>query len=221
MTKLPDANIDFKGTKVACVGDSLTFGTTLLNRKRECYPSRLGRLLGENFDVLNLGFPGYAINPFCEKYWGALDAVELLENYAPQFILFLLGTNDARLKNWTDEKTFEKFYRRFIHNFVNMKQNPCVIAMTSPRAYCDHVLTELDFRHEILADIVSIQRRVLAENGIPYIDLYSLTEGKDALYSLDKLHFNSKGAKFVAFKSYYAIKEQLNKNFEENLVKNC
>ena len=77
MAKLPQADIDFDGIRIACVGDSLTYGTTLLKRKRDCYPSRLQRILADDFNVLNLGFPGHTVNPYCDKYWAKEDVVNL------------------------------------------------------------------------------------------------------------------------------------------------
>ena len=32
-------------TKIACVGDSITFGALIKNRKENCYPAQLGRML--------------------------------------------------------------------------------------------------------------------------------------------------------------------------------
>ena len=38
--------------KVACVGNSVTYGYGLENRETESYPSRLQALLGEEYDCL-------------------------------------------------------------------------------------------------------------------------------------------------------------------------
>ena len=81
-------------------------------------------------------------------------------------------------------------------------------------AYVDTNVCEFDFSHENLSKIVQIQRCVLGENHIPYIDLYNITQGKTSLYSEDMLHFNSKGAKFLAFKTYTAIMDLENKKIK-------
>ena len=44
--------------KVACVGNSVTYGYGLENRETESYPSRLQALLGEEYDVRNFGHSG-------------------------------------------------------------------------------------------------------------------------------------------------------------------
>ncbi len=44
--------------KVACVGNSITYGYTLDNRERDAYPSQLQRLLGDSYIVGNFGKSG-------------------------------------------------------------------------------------------------------------------------------------------------------------------
>ena len=47
--------------KVACVGNSVTYGYGLENRETESYPSRLQALLGEEYDVRNFGHSGHTV----------------------------------------------------------------------------------------------------------------------------------------------------------------
>ena len=205
--RIPDVNVNFGGIKVACVGDSLTYGTTLLNRKIESYPARLAKMLGKDFDVLNLGFAGYSASRNSSKCYLNLPALNLLRQYSPNYVILLLGTNDARKKNFTTEIDFTNGYKSIISAINNLDSKPQLIAMTSPMAYTDTTLYELDFSHENLHKIVELQRAILSEQQIPYIDLYNITQDKTALYSDDLLHFNSKGAKFLAFKVFTAINE--------------
>ena len=205
--RIPYVNSNFEGIKVACVGDSLTYGTTLLNRKIESYPARLAKLLGKNYDVLNLGFAGYALNRHSAKCYLNLPALSLLDQYSPDNVIMLLGTNDARQKNFTTEVDFTNAYRALLNSINNLKSKPQLIAMTSPMAFTDTNLSNFDFSHENLSKIVKIQRAILSEYQIPYIDLYNITQEKTSLYSEDMLHFNSKGAKYLAFKTYTAIME--------------
>lgn len=44
--------------KVACVGNSVTYGMRVENREHNCYPARLAQLLGEGYDVRNFGKSG-------------------------------------------------------------------------------------------------------------------------------------------------------------------
>ena len=44
--------------KVACVGNSITYGTGLADRDTEAYPVRLQEMLGDGYIVGNFGKPG-------------------------------------------------------------------------------------------------------------------------------------------------------------------
>ncbi|MEG2791940.1 MAG: sialate O-acetylesterase, partial [Odoribacter sp.] len=44
--------------KVACVGNSVTYGYLIPNREKDCYPAQLARMLGEGYEVVNFGKSG-------------------------------------------------------------------------------------------------------------------------------------------------------------------
>ena len=44
--------------RVACVGNSITYGTGIEDRARDSYPSQLQRMLGDKYVVGNFGKPG-------------------------------------------------------------------------------------------------------------------------------------------------------------------
>jgi sialate O-acetylesterase len=41
--------------KVACIGNSITYGSGLPSRLTNCYPAQLDQMLGGNYDVRNYG----------------------------------------------------------------------------------------------------------------------------------------------------------------------
>ena len=40
--------------KIACVGNSITYGYTIENRERDSYPAQLQRMLGEGYSVTGM-----------------------------------------------------------------------------------------------------------------------------------------------------------------------
>ncbi len=53
---------DYEGIiRVACVGDSLTFGANLNQRDRDAYSVQLGRMLGAKWKTRNFGCPGTTV----------------------------------------------------------------------------------------------------------------------------------------------------------------
>jgi hypothetical protein len=81
--------------KVACVGNSITYGTGLSDRATQSYPVKLQKLLGERYEVENFGKPGATLlnqghRPYTrqEEYRKALD-----------FAFFLLKEPDELLED--------------------------------------------------------------------------------------------------------------------------
>src|SRR5882672_9957229 len=82
---------DYQGTiRVACVGDSITFGAGVENREINNYPVVLGRLLGSRFEVRNFGVSGATLLKKGDKpYWNE-PAFKQVDGFAPQAVLLML-----------------------------------------------------------------------------------------------------------------------------------
>ena len=55
---LPSLGAPVRKIKVACIGDSITYGAAIEDRVNYSYPSQLQVLLGENYEVGNFGRSG-------------------------------------------------------------------------------------------------------------------------------------------------------------------
>ena len=114
-----------KAIKVACIGNSVTYGYGLDNREQDCYPARLQQLLGSNYDVINFGHSGATLlkqghNPYYKTKEFA-DAI----SFAPDIAIIHLGLNDTDPRDWPNYKqSFEADYSWLIGAF--RKANPAV-----------------------------------------------------------------------------------------------
>lgn len=119
--------------KVACVGNSITYGIGVENPQRDSYPSQLQNRLGEGYLVGNFGRPGatllnkgyrpYRLQP---EYRQALD-------FVPDIAVFHLGINDTDPRNWPNYKDeFVGDYLALIRSFreCNPKLRVLVARMT-------------------------------------------------------------------------------------------
>ncbi|MDF1800505.1 MAG: GDSL-type esterase/lipase family protein [Planctomycetota bacterium] len=84
--------------RVACLGDSITFGSAFpegADRVNGCYPAQLGAMLGPSYEVRNFGVGGATLlrmadSPFVEtKAWREALA------WQPDIAVVMLGTNDS------------------------------------------------------------------------------------------------------------------------------
>jgi acyl-CoA thioesterase I len=86
--------------RVACVGDSITFGSGLKDRATQAYPAVLGRILGPGFEVGNFGVSGATmLRKGNRPYWeqGRFAAAD---EFHPAIVVIKLGTNDSKTENW-------------------------------------------------------------------------------------------------------------------------
>jgi len=88
--------------RVACIGDSITYGYAMTNRVAECYPAKLAALLGDGYEVRNFGDPGAGVYTHLKAFDGkGPRAWRLRAEYAkalafkPQIVVSNLGINDA------------------------------------------------------------------------------------------------------------------------------
>ena len=86
--------------RVACIGDSITWGYAMTNRVAECYPSVLQELLGAGYEVRNFGDPGAGVYEHCRregrpKAWRFRDEYAKVLDFKPDIIVSNLGINDA------------------------------------------------------------------------------------------------------------------------------
>lgn len=104
--------------RVACVGNSVTYGAGIENRGQNSYPAQLQQLLGNNYQVENFGRSGTTLlskghRPYIEQeeYQKALD-------FTPDIAVIHLGLNDTDPRNWPNYKDdFIPDYMELINSF--------------------------------------------------------------------------------------------------------
>src|SRR5579864_433492 len=85
--------------RVACVGDSITFGACVPEREKNCYPAVLGGLLGDKYDVRNFGVNGATLLKKGDLPWWNVDAYKSATDFNPDIVIIKLGSNDTKPQN--------------------------------------------------------------------------------------------------------------------------
>ena len=190
--------------KVACVGNSITYGMKLENRERDAYPSQLQRLLGDGYVVGNFGKSGATLlrhghRPYFEQaeYRQAMD-------FAGDIVVIHLGINDTDPRNWPHySEEFVGDYLALMDSLrsVNPKARFLIARMTPIGDTHPRFLTGTKQYHgEIQAAIEEVARL----SGAQLFDLY------EPLYHYpwmlpDALHPIPEGAAILAQTVYSAI----------------
>lgn len=212
-------------TKVACIGDSITFGYLIPTRSADNYPARLGGLLGDKFEVRNFGNPGKTCGDYPSqknrRRWLG-DNVEHKNGTEWQADVYIcnLGINDTGA--WWDEKLFVSGYEKLIEDWVGGRKNVSLLMWTKlapdfrgpigKSAFPGNVFTpEFSFP---LQDNGSAKNRPTAEKllakiakkyGAYGIDAYSPLAPHPDFYLPDGLHPNALGAKRLAEITFAAL----------------
>ncbi len=194
--------------KIACVGNSITYGSGIVNRDKNSYPAQLQYYLGDKYKVVNFGVSGATV--LSEGDFPYISTKEYNESKAfqPDIVLIKLGTNDSKAHNWKFSNSFLKDYKRLVNSYISLKSKPRVILLTPVRCYLDESpnINPRIIRHEIKPLIESFA----SKKKIEIIDLYEVF-GDDWDVSLmpDKIHPSSLGAGMIANKIGNYIDRQI------------
>lgn len=187
--------------KVACVGNSITYGAGLADSKKDSYPAVLGRVLGNGYKVLNFGVSGRtALRKGNNPYWKE-KAFQKAIAYNPDIAIIKLGTNDSKPVNWQYKNEFEKDYGDLVDVFLNLPSHPKVFVCKPVPAF-NKKYTISD--SAIVNEIIPIIEKVGKVKKVEVIDLYKAFSGKEKLF-LDGIHLNEEGCAFMAKEIYKAI----------------
>ncbi len=92
--------------KVACVGDSITFGARVEGRAKNNYPAQLQCILGSGYRVENFGVSGRTMLSKGNLPWINHPYYRQVADYDPDIVVIKLGTNDAKPVNWNHKAEF-------------------------------------------------------------------------------------------------------------------
>jgi sialate O-acetylesterase len=190
--------------KVACIGNSVTFGYGLKSPSIESYPSQLQKMLGEKYEVKNFGHSGATLlrkghNP----YFKTKEFVEAL-NLIPDIAIIHLGLNDTDPRDWNNySNDFRGDYAWLIDTL--RKVNPQVkvyICLMTP-IFNDHPRFRSGTR-DWYWKIQDLIPEIAKVNHTGLIDLHTPFYFHPNLFP-DALHPNKEGAFILAKTVYGAI----------------
>jgi acyl-CoA thioesterase-1 len=186
--------------RVACIGDSITYGYSIKNRIKDCYPAQLGRMLGPKWQVRNFGVSGATLLKKGDlPYWNQQAFKDALA-YNPNVVITKLGTNDTKPQNWKYKDQFATDYADMIDRFAELPGKPRIWICKPVPAYGERWgISEAIIKNELIPLINKIAR----SKHVSVIDLYNPLSGKPELFP-DQIHPNAEGAYDIA-KVIYAV----------------
>lgn len=183
--------------KVACVGNSITYGASLENRELNSYPAQLQRMLGEGYVVGNFGKSGATLLNKGHRPYMQQEEFQQAQTFAGDVVVIHLGINDTDPRNWPNYRDyFVRDYLALIDSFrvANPKARILVARMT-PIAD-RHPRFESGTRdwHEQIQQAIEVVAKL---SGAQPIDFHAPLYPYPFML-LDAVHPNVKGAEILA-----------------------
>ena len=180
--------------RIACLGDSITWGAGLPERDTQSYPAVLAKSLGAGYTVKNFGMNGRTVLAAGDMPYTGTDEYKAALAFAPNVVVILLGSNDTKPQNWKHADKFVDDYTKLAKAFVELPSKPKVFACLPLPAFPGE--WGIDDQRIKLGVIPKIQK-VAEELKLPVIDLYAEFDRRGNLFP-DKVHPNAAGAARLA-----------------------
>ena len=190
--------------KVACIGNSVTYGYGHKTPGETSYPAQLQQMLGNGYEVKNFGHSGATLLSKGHRPYINLPEYKAALEFAPDIAIIHLGLNDTDPRNWPNYR--DEFYGDYTNIIEalrekNPKVNVYVCRMTPifnwHRRFKSGTRDWYWQIQEVIEDI--------AENGnFELINLSRYLYNRPNLMP-DALHPNEQGAGIIAKQVYSAI----------------
>ena len=190
--------------RVACIGDSITWGFTIVNRRKNSYPSVLKELLGPGYEVRNFGYNDASARFDADTPYVTKKVYRDSLAWNPDIVLLMLGTNDTKHRNW-DPDIFRRDYTKLVESYRALPSKPRVILIAPIQVFQPLHIPALGLYSETMENGVRPAiREIAAAAGLQLIDLVNLFT--DSKYLMDGVHPQSAGARMLAEAVYSAVK---------------
>ncbi|MEG1950959.1 MAG: GDSL-type esterase/lipase family protein, partial [Odoribacter sp.] len=208
--------------KVACVGNSVTYGYLIPNREKDCYPAQLARMLGEGYEVVNFGKSGATLLNQGHRPYVKEPEFEKAKKYAADWVVIHLGLND------TDPRDWPNYRDDFIPDYLALIDSFRVVNPTCRIWICR--MSPIAHRHPRFKSgtrdwYEQIQRTIEKVAEDAHTGLIDLQEGLYCRPDLlpDALHPTAEGATILAQTVYSALTGdygglQLEEVYSDNMV---
>lgn len=193
--------------KVACVGNSVTYGHGIAGRDSLAYPAQLQRLLGEGYEVGNFGKSGSTLLRNGHRPYNLQKEYRRALDFGAEIVVVHLGLNDTDPRNWPNFRDeFERDYCQLIDSLQAAapegRLRRLVLCLMTP-IFNGHPRFESGTR-DWHAEIQDAIRRVARHYGVEPLDLHTPLHCRPDLFP-DNLHPNAEGAAILAKTVYGGI----------------
>lgn len=183
--------------KVACMGNSVTYGAGIKDREQNAYPAQLQKIMGGSYEVGNFGFSGATLLRKGHRPYHKTQAYQDAIAMKPDIAVIHLGLNDTDPRNWPYYRdAFAADYYRLIDTLraVNPKVRVLVCRLTP--IFSGHPRFKSGTRdwYWQIQDLIAVIAR---NRSAELVDLNRPLHNRPDLFP-DQLHPTAAGAAIIA-----------------------
>ena len=199
----PDKLLPGEKTKIACIGNSVTYGTGVAGRDTSAYPVVLQRMLGGRYTVGNFGRSGATLLKKGFRPYNRTEEFNAALSFRPDIAVIHLGLNDTDPRAWPDFRDeFISDYLWLIDTLRSAGTTEFYIARLSP-IFHGHRRFKAGTR-DWYWQIQEMIEAVASISGATLIDFYTPLKDRPDLLP-DNLHPDVRGAAMLAETVFSAV----------------
>lgn len=185
-------------TKIACLGDSITYGAAADNSYTDSYPAQLQKLLGEEYSVMNFGKSGATLQDSADDPYRRTPEYAGATLFVPDIAIIMLGTNDSKTYQKPVQKNMEQAYDVLIADLLALNEDMEIIIATSPYAYnASWSISNSNIENTV----IPAQENTADKYGLQLIPMHEYTKKMSGNFA-DGIHPSSKGYTYIAYRMY-------------------
>lgn len=191
--------------KVACVGDSITYGHGTTGWPKNSYPVVLQNLLGDSYHVNSYGVSGRAVQANSDQPYTALKHYQQSMDYDADIVVFMMGTNDSKPENWHGAEDYKAALESILDSYGDAEIVLCTPAASFFIEEQTSGVTSHDIQPLVVEEIAEITRAVAAEREYTLVDIYELTAAYSEWFAADGVHPSNEGAAAIAAEVFLVL----------------
>jgi len=199
--------VDASDTRVAAVGDSITYDMYIAATEGDFYPEQLEDLLGEGYAVHNFGVSNYAAQSSSDFPYETTEEYEESLDFNPEIVIIMLGTNDTKATNWNGADQFKEEYEALLKNYQDLTSVSRIILASPPPAFIENDVISGSIDPGVVINVRDVVEETADEFGLEFVDVYEEMQNHSE-YFPDGIHPDEEGSEALAELFYQQITEE-------------
>lgn len=209
--------------RIACLGDSITFGALIDDREHSSYPAWLNEHLGEGSLVRNFGVGGATMLLAADKPYLRTDACRDAIAWRPDIAIVMLGTNDTcnheQRPNWQHAESLAGDAAQLVAALVAARNDIRIVMCSPPPMFPNLENLKPERRADLIvrcdrinACAIALQQVAQELAHVEYLELRSCLRPQDVK---DGVHPTAFGAERIARRVAEAIRSPLDASLKQ------